>query len=145
MSPSQGNKIRFRVGGEHISVLTSREKTNQCWGVAADLQVILFTWQLCLIWQLPWEAWMIAAVRNHSVARLSQRCMAAFWGQYFGWIRGHVCSGRKIIQWAVMIHHLFCGFLFLRKMTFLFACEHACMRVYVRACVWLLVVVFCFF
>lgn len=36
MSHSQGNKIRFRVGGEHISVLTSREKTNQCWGVAVE-------------------------------------------------------------------------------------------------------------
>lgn len=36
MSHSQGNKIRFRAGGEHTSALTSREKKNQCWGVAVE-------------------------------------------------------------------------------------------------------------
>lgn len=90
MSHSGGNKIRFSEGGAHLSALTRREKKNQCWGVAVKSTGQSFRPGGCVWFGNSPEVWIITAVRNHSVALRTQRCVAVFRVEQFGWIRGRV-------------------------------------------------------
>lgn len=51
-----------------MSALTSREKKNQCWGVAVKSSGHSFHLAAVFdIWQLLWEVWIITRVRNLSL------------------------------------------------------------------------------